>query len=207
VGWYSDRIKARAREALPNIMENPTEPLISVIRGSPYSIPVKYGALQVLEASQVTTQQKAQGAVAALAEAWRANPNLAQQRSTIILMRKLSINMIRRYGTEDANVYPLLERSYREAADTEEQITVVATLGALASDDSARILSGFLTDINNRLARGTLNQEDERMVRVIIPALGDTGRPAARQVLRATLQADWTGTVPRLAQEALRKIP
>jgi hypothetical protein len=122
-------------------------------------------------------------------------------------MRKLSLSMIRRYGTEDANVYPYLEKCYREGSDQEEQIASIAALSALASDDSARILSAFLMDINTRLARGTLTQEDERMVRVIIPALGHTGRPGARNALRATLQADWTSTVLVLAQDALKKIP
>ena len=207
VGWYSDRVKSRAREALPKIMDNPTEPLISVIRSSSYNYATKLGAIQTLEASDVTTQQKSQGAVASLSEAWRTSTNLVTQRSILISTRKLSLSMIRRYGTEDANVYPLLERCYREGADEEEQIAAIAALSALATDDSARILSSFLTDINTRLVRGTLTKEDERMVRVIIPALGNTGRPAARNALRATTQADWTSTVLKLAQDALKKIP
>jgi HEAT repeat protein len=205
--WYSDRIKSRAREALPQIMDNPTEPLLSVIKSSSYNYAVKLTALQTLEASEVTTQQKAQGAVAALAEAWRTSTNMATQRSTLITTRKLSLNMIRRYGTEDTNVYPLLEQCYREGSDEEEQISAIATLAALASDDSARRLSSFLYDMNTRLARGTLTQEDERLVRVIIPALGNTGKALARNALRAVLQADWTGAVQRLAQDALKKIP
>ena len=207
VGWYSDRAKSRAREALPKIMDNPTDPLVSVIKSSSYNFTVKYGALQVLEESDVTAQQKAQGAVAALSEAWRINISQSAFRSTVINMRKLSLSMIRRYGTEDANVYPLLEKCYREGSDQEEQIAAIAALSALASDDSARILSGFLMDINTRLTRGTLTQEDERMVRVVIPALGNTGRPGARNALRATLTADWTSTVHVLANDALKKIP
>ena len=207
VGWYSDRVKSRAREALPKIMDNPTEPLISVIKSSSYNYATKLGAIQVLEASSITTQQKSQGAVASLSEAWRVSTSLVAQQSILALTRKLSLSMIRRYGTEDANVYPLLERSYREGSDEEEQIAALAALAALASDDSARILSSFLNDMNVRLARGTLNREDERMVRVIIPALGNTGRPSARSTLRAVLLADWPGAVHVLAQDALKKIP
>jgi len=207
VGWYSDRVKSKAKNAMPKILENPTDPLISVITSSSYTYTIKYSALQVLEASQVTSRQKAQGAVAALGEAWRNVTNIGTQRTILINIRKLSLDMIRRYGTEDANVYPLLERSYREGSDEQEQISALAALSALASDDSARILSNFLNDMNTRVARGTLTREDERMVRVIIPALGDTGRPLARNALRRVLQEDWTGTVQRLAQDALKKIP
>ncbi|MDR2471476.1 MAG: hypothetical protein LBD09_05140 [Treponema sp.] len=205
-GWYTDRTKARAREALPKIMDNPTEPLISVIKSSSYNYAVKYGAIQTLEASEVTAQQKSQGAVASLTEAWRTNTNLVGQRSILANTRKLDLSMIRRYGTEDPAVYPLLERCYREGIDEEEQIAAIAALSALATDDSARRLSSFLLDMNTRLARGTLTKEDERLVRVIIPALGNTGRPIARNALRAVLQADWTGAVQRLAQDALKKI-
>ncbi|MDR2048519.1 MAG: hypothetical protein LBP69_03615 [Treponema sp.] len=205
-GWYSDRVKSRARQALPNIMDNPTDPLVSVIKSSSYNNNVKYAALEVLEASDVTAQQKASGAVASLAEAWRVSTSLVGQRSILTSNRKLALSMIRRYGTEDTNVYPLLERCYREGADEEEQIAALAALSALATDDSARRLSAFLADMNERLRRGTLTREDERMVRVIIPALGNTGRPLARVALRSVLNLDWTGAVQRLAQDALKKI-
>jgi hypothetical protein len=205
-GWYSDRVKSRARQALPNIMDNPTEPLVSVIKSSSYNYSVKYAALEVLEASDVTSQQKASGAVASLAETWRASTNLVGQRSILTNNRKLALSMIRRYGTEDTNVYPFLERCYKEGADEEEQIAALAALSALATDDSARRLSSFLADMNERLRRGTLTREDERMVRVIIPALGNTGRPLARTALRSVLNLDWTGAVQRLAQDAIKKI-
>jgi hypothetical protein len=206
VGWYSERIKSRANEALPKIMDNPSEPLTSVIKSSEYGYNVKLGALQVLEAADITTQQKAAGAVAALVDAWKQATNIVGERSTLTRTRKLALSMIRRYGTEDANVYPALERSYREGADEEEQIAAIAALSALATDDSARRLSSFLMDMNQRMRSGTLTREDERMVRVIIPALGNTGRQSARPALRSVLNLDWTGAVQRLAQDALKKI-
>jgi HEAT repeat protein len=205
--WYADRVKSRARQALPIIMDNPTEPLISIIRSSSYDYSVKLTALQTLEASSVTTQQKSQGAVAALTETWRASTNLVGQRSILASTRKLALNMIRRYGTDDANVYSLLENSYRQGIDEEEQIAAIGALSALATDDSARRLSTYIHDINTRLDRGTLTKEDERIIRILIPALGQTGRPLARDALRSVLQKDWTGAVHALAQEALRKIP
>lgn len=205
-GWYSDRVRARAREALPKIMDNPTDPLVSVIKSSSYNYAVKYSALQVLEGSEITAQQKAQGAVAALSEAWRTSTSAVGQRTILANIRKLALSMIRRYGTEDANVYPLLDRCYKEGLDAEEQIAAIAALAALATDDSARRLSGFIYDMNIRLTRESLTAEDERLIRVLIPALGNTGRPLARDALRSVLQVDWTGAVQRLAQDALKKI-
>jgi hypothetical protein len=206
-GWYSQRIKDRARKALPNIMENPSDPLTSVIKSSSYGYSVKYSALQVMEESNVTSAQKSTAAVAALAEAWRSATNVQGQRSVLMQTRKLALNMIRKYGTEDTNVYPLIERCYREGADPEEQISAVSTLSALATDDSARRLSSFLFDMNTRRKDDTLTREDERMVRVIIPALGATHKKIGQPALKAVLNNDkWTGAVQRLAMDAMKKL-
>jgi hypothetical protein len=122
-------------------------------------------------------------------------------------IRKKSLDMIRRYGTEDTNVYPLIERCYREGADPEEQISAISTLSALATDDSARRLSSFLMDMNTRRKDDTLTREDERMVRVIIPALGNTHKKIGQPALKAILNNDkWTGAVQRLAMDAMKKL-
>jgi hypothetical protein len=205
-GWYSERVKDRARLALPKIIDNPSDPLISIIKSSSYSYGVKYQALQVLEASDITAQQKAAGAVAALTDVWNSSTNVSGQRATLAQNRKLALGMIRRYGTEDANVYRLLERCYKEGYDEEEQISALAVLSALASDDSVRLLASFLADMTARMRSGVLTREDERLIRVIIPALGNTGKPSARNPLQTVLNNDWTSAVKVLARDALKKI-
>ncbi|MDR0600051.1 MAG: hypothetical protein LBG84_08230 [Treponema sp.] len=207
IAWYTERVKSRAKEALPKILDNPTESLVSVIKSSSYNYQVKYTALQVLEAADVTTQQKSQGAVAALTESWRNTTASISQRSILANMRKFALSMIRRYGTEDANVYPALSRCYKEGIDPEEQIGAIKALEKLATDDSVRILSGFLNDINVRLASGALTREDERLVREIIPSLGATGRPSAKEALRTVTQYGWTSAVLKLAQDNMKKLP
>jgi hypothetical protein len=204
--WYSERVKDRAKQALPNIIDNPSDPLISILKSSSYSYSVKYQALQVLEGSDVTTQQKAAGAVASLADVWNSSTSVSGQRATLAMNRKLSLGMIRRYGTEDSNVYRLLERSYKEGYDEEEQIAALSALSALASDDSVRLLSSFLADMTMRMRNGMLTREDERLIRVIIPALGNTGKASARMPLQTVLNNDWTSAVKVLARDALKKI-
>jgi HEAT repeat protein len=204
VGWYSDRIKNQAAASLPAILADPSEPLTSVIKSSGYPYEVKYQALRTIENSEVTTRSKAAVAVTAFAEAWRASTSDTRQRIILANTRKLAISMIRRYGTDDASVYPLLERSYTGGIDEEEQFGTVMALAALGTDDSARLLSNFLLAINTNLRRGLLTQGDERMVRAIIPALGATGRSLGAPALRDVLAADWTNAVKNLANEALK---
>jgi hypothetical protein len=177
-----------------------------VIKSPGYTYDIKYHALQVEENSESTTRSKAEVAVTALTAAWNSATSDMRQRASLTGSRKLTISMIRRYGTEDAAVYPLLERCYKEGIDEEEKLGAVATLAALGTDDAARLLSSFLMDFNIRLQRGLINQADERMVRAVIPALGATGRPIARPALNSVLAMDWTNAVKNLASQALRSI-
>jgi hypothetical protein len=205
-GWYSERIKQQANASLPIILADPSEPLSSVIRGSGYPYTTKFLALQTIENSNVSNESKAAIALTALTEGWRASTNDVRLRMDLASMRKQSINMIRSYGTSDAAVYPLLERSYKEGIDTEERLNAIATLSTLGTEDAARLLSSFLMIINGKLQSGTLTQVDEQMVRAIIPALGATGQAIARPALRSVQALDWTNAVKNLATEALTNI-
>jgi HEAT repeat protein len=120
--------------------------------------------------------------------------------------RKLAMSMIQRYKTDNSAVYPLLERSYKEGTDWEERLGAVSTLGTLATPEAGQLLANFLNDFNSGLQRGTLTQNDERMIREVIPALGNTGQAAGRAALRTVLALDWTNAVKELAREAMAKI-
>jgi HEAT repeat protein len=186
-------------------MSNPTESLISIIRSSD-NFSVKHSALQTFETADISTQEKAQGAVASLAAAWYTNTNISAQRTIQGRTRKLALGMISRYGTSDASVYPNIDNSYKRGADDEEKIAALQALSVLASDEAVRLLSSYLYDMNTRLDRGTLTKNDERLVRVIIPALGSTGNKAALASLNTVEQKDWTGAVHKLAQSAIKKL-
>ena len=205
-GWYSNRIKDQASKSLPFIAKDPTPYMTEVVRGSGYNYPTKYVALQTIEAAPgLDNSNKVSVAVAALAEGWRATTSDLQLRNTLANMRLLSIRMINKYKTADESIYPLLERSFTQGA-MDEKLAAVAALAAQGTDESARRLSKFLMDLNARRQSGNIRQEDEQMVRALIPALGQTGRPIGRPALNAVVSLDWTPAVKTLAQNALRQI-
>ncbi|MDR1277591.1 MAG: hypothetical protein LBK02_02450, partial [Treponema sp.] len=182
IGWYSDRIKAQALKSLPIISADPKEPMTQVIQSGGYNYATKLAALQAIENSGISSPAKAEVAVTALSEGWRASTADPRQRGILNQMRKLAMNMIYRYGTEAETVYPLLERSYTQYADRidgdqGEALDAIATLAALGTDESARRLSKFLEDLNTKRQRDNIRQKEEGLVREIIPALGKTGRP------------------------------
>lgn len=205
-GWYNKRIREQAERSLPYIMDNPEVPLNSLIRSSAYTYDIKFLALQRMEASKAPADAIARVAVIALAEGWRASTMDVKQRVQLGNSRKLAIDMIRRYKTEDTTVLPLLERSYKEGIDTEEKLNAVAALSAIGTDDAARLLSNFLLALNAKRKANNITQEDEQLVRAVIPALGATGKSVARPALQAVEYQDWTNYVKTLAQDALKQI-
>lgn len=205
-GWYNKRIREQAERSLPYILDNPEVPLTSLIRSSAYTYDIKFLALQRMEASNAPVDAKARVAVIALAEGWRASTMDVKLRVQLGNSRKLAIDMIRRYKTEDTTVLPLLERSYKEGIDTEEKLNAVAALSAIGTDDAARLLSNFLLALNAKRKANNITQEDEQLVRAVIPALGATGKSVARPALQAVEYQDWTNYVKTLAQDALKQI-
>jgi hypothetical protein len=207
VGWYTERIKSQAAAALPNILEDPTESMLDVIQSSAYPYDAKYTALRAIEQATISNDKKAAVAVVALGEGWRSSTSNPRLRMELAQIRKLSLDMIRRYGTADAAVYPLLDRSYRDGLDEEERFGAVTALASLATDESVRLLASYLTVINMELQDGSLTQAGERMVRILIPALGATRHTGALTVLRSVQAKGWTHAVKALATDALRNIP
>ena len=206
-GWYNRRVKDQAVASLPYIIDDPSEPLSSILKSSGYSYDTKLLALQKEEESKAPPSSKATVAVLALSEGWKAATNDVKQRMQLANMRKLSIDMIKRYGSADPAAIPLLGQSYTMGIDSEERLSSVAALAAIGSDAAARTLANFLLDLNKKRQDGNITAEDERMVRAVIPALGSTAKPIARTALRMVENVDWTNAVKVLAAEALKKIP
>ena len=208
-GWYADRIRTQASISLGIILEDPTEPLLSVIQNSGNSYEIRHVALRTSERSQSSNENKAKVAVAALIEGWRQQVSDQVQRQHLYQMRLLALNMLRRYGTQDPAVYPPMDRSYMNG-DMDEKLATLQALAALASEDSARLLSGYLNTIHIRRVSNILTPADEQLVRVIIPALGtvgSVGRIHSRPILVQVQQSnDWTNAVKNLAADALRRI-
>jgi len=207
IGWYSDRIKSQAAKSLPLISDNPAPFMMEIVRGSGYNYAAKLTALRTAEAARGgDNKDKVALAVAALNEGWRSSTNDVQLRSTLADMRKMSIGMINRYKTDDESIYPLLERSYTQGVDAQEKLYAIAALASQGTDESARRLSNFLMDLNAKRMSGNIRQEEEQMVRAIIPAIGQTGRSEGRSALNAVGASNWTPAVNALAQNALRQL-
>jgi HEAT repeat protein len=205
VGWYSKRIQDQAVRSLDFIAEDPVPYMLNIVKGASFNYDTKYAAVKAVETSKrVNNKKKADVAVAGLGEGWRSSTSDAHNRVVLADMRKLSIQMINKYRTDDEAIYPLLERSYT-LGDMDEKLATVAALASQRTAKSAEQLSKFLMDLNVKRLNGNIKQEDEQAVRAIIPALGQTGRPEGRPALASVSASGWPPAVAKLADDAIKQ--
>lgn len=204
VGWYNRRIKDQAAQTLPFIVDDPSSALTAIIRSGGYD--VKLLALEKENASKAPADARAGVALAGLEEGWRAATNDVKDRIVLSRLRKLAVDMLVKSGSSSPAAVPLLEKSYKEGIDTEERIAAVNALSLNRSDEAMRALSSFLMMLNGKRRSGNITQEDERIVRVVIPAIGVHGSPLGRPALQAVEYQDWTNAVKLLAADALKRL-
>jgi len=180
--------------------------MLNLIRSPNYDYSIKYTALQTIEKTNVAPANKSEVAVAALNEGHKAVTGDVKLKGILADMRKLSLNMIGRYRSNDQAIYQLMRKSYlNRDSDAQEKIAAINAIASQKTDEAAALLSEFLTTLNQRYS--TLNQEETQMIRVIIPALGNTGRPSARTALTQVTKLDYTSGIKTLATQALNQIP
>jgi hypothetical protein len=206
VGWYSRRVQDQAHKSLDLIAEDPMPYMMGIVEGLAYNYDTKYAVVKAIDASKkVDNKKKADIAVAGLTEGWKSATTDAHLRGVLADMRKLSIQMINKYKSDDEAIYPLLERSYA-LGDMDEKFAAVSALASQRTVASAECLSKFLMELNTKRVSGNITQEDERKVRAVIPALGQTGRLEGRAALIGVGSSGWPPAVKKLADDALKQL-
>jgi hypothetical protein len=201
-GWYQSWVKKEANNSLSQIQEDGTDQLVSALQDPAYNYDQKLLALQTIEKSSAADDAKAKAAVAGLNQGWLGSSNVPDKQYKLTRLRKLALSMIGRYGTEDAAVIGLANRSYRYGTDEEEQFNTISALSKIASDDAVQLLGTYVTEINEKQARGAFKQMDERRIRALIIGLGDTHNQKAKPYLLSIPSLGWTPAIVKLAKQA-----
>jgi hypothetical protein len=208
-GWYSQRIRTQATKSLPFIAKDPSPFMLNLITNPKYDYPTKYIALQTIEKTNANPKKKSEVAVAALGEGHKAVTSDVKLKGILADMRKLALNMIGKYRSDDPIIYVLMRKSYSNRdSDTQEKMTAINAIASQKTDEAADLLSEFLTAFNDTAVNNTpsLNPEQTQLIRVIIPGLGITGRPRARTALSTVAMFEYTPAIKNLATEALKQI-
>jgi len=205
-GWYSQRIRTQATKSLPFIAKDPSPFMLNLIISPKYDYPTKFIALQTIEKTNADPKKKAEVAVAALSEGHKAVTSDVKLKGSLADMRKMALDMLRKYRSDDPTIYMLMRRSYTNRdSDIQERMAAINAIAAQRTDEAADLLSEFLTTLNGRSS--SLSQDETQIIRVLIPALGNTGRPSARTALNTVAMSEYTPAIKSLATQAMAKIP
>ncbi|MDR0495770.1 MAG: hypothetical protein LBG95_09130 [Treponema sp.] len=206
VGWYSKRIQEQALKSLDLIAEDPLPFMLDILDGMAYDYNTKYAVVKAIETSKrVSNAKKAGFAVVGYTEGWKIPAIDLHSKVLLADMRKLAIHMVNKYKPDDEAIYPLLERSYIYG-DVDEKFAAVSALASQRTEAAAALLSKFLMELNAKRLSGNITQEDEHMVRAVIPALGHTGRSEGRTALNSVRSSGWPPAVKKLAEEATKQL-
>jgi len=211
IGWFDSAIRNMAANALPNIVEDPADIIIALIRDASNNPAVKYEAWRGMLRTNAPDSSKARVAAAALDVGWGfLTANLEFQRQ-LREMRLSAIDTIRVMGVADSSVYANLQRSYRNnftaiAPDYDEIHRTLAALSASGSDEAVDLLFGFLHELHHRRQFGPWGMRERQVLQMLIPALGASRTQSVQAIaLLSAIQrsGDYTHVEQGWARNAL----
>ena len=214
VRGYDKDIQAMAYDALPNIVEDPGEVIIQIIRDTSNNPLIKLRAWEEMLRTRAPDSSKAKVAAAALDTGWTYSTSDRIFQENLKTMRKGALDIIRDLGAEDASVYTNLKRSYDRnfistAPDYVEIKKTLDALSALKTDDAVNLLLGFLEELHSRRRSGTWGNRERYVMQLLIPniAATKTQNPRVRTVLTTIQRSqDYTGAEQGWARDALKEL-
>ena len=202
-GWYSQRIKERAKTALVNMLADPSDILMEIMRES---IPeIKLAALQASEASQAPEAKRITMAIFALDAALTEQTQDQRKASRYGELRSMAIDILIKLKAKNDAAVDLLRQVIDKNFDVNERLNAVVALGILGSDTATKNLADLMDKQNQRQAAG-IPDSDNRFTTALMRALGATKNPLGRPVLLAVEYSNYTPAMTRIAREAMQEI-
>lgn len=205
-GWYREFVKQTARAAVAALLQDPSNLFRDVVQSSYYPNTLKYAALSYVDRSTLGNDQKADFASRSLVQAWRSYSNDQRVQREFTDFRRLALVMIRKYGSNASSaVYQAMERSLRQG-NLDEKLDCIPALGALKTAESLNIIISYVQILNDNRRISNSQSIDDRLMRSLVPEIGESGDPSVRDMLYQVQAAPWSNTVLGLARDALAKL-
>ena len=214
VGSYDPSIRQIASTALPNIVDDPGDVSIEIIRDTSSIPSVKLTAWNEMLRTRAPDTSKARVAAAALEMGWTYNTTNEGYRKNLSDMRKGAIDAIRQFGISDDSVYANLELSYsrnfvNNTPDYDEIVKTLNTLTAINTPESVAILYKFLQELNGRRRNGPWANKERQLFEWVVSCLRRTGTqsPDVRILLTTISRTDtYTSQERIMARDALNTL-
>jgi hypothetical protein len=214
IGTYEIPVKQMASNALPNIVEDPSDVLIEIIRDVSGDPNVKIAAYREIFRTKAPDSSKAKVASAALESGWSYSTPNRNFQGILRTMRKEAIGAIGVYGAADPSIYINLEKSYSNNfisrdPDNDEVAAALNALTALKTDEAVGLLYKFLLELNGRRRNGPWGNKERRYFEWIVGCIGKTGTQSSDvRYLLTTISsnANYTGQEQTMARNAMTSL-
>jgi hypothetical protein len=204
--WYREFVKQSARSAFNALLQDPTSLLPDIIMSAQYSPLLKQRALEHVNNAAIDNAQKADIASKSLVQGWRTFSNNQRVMRELAGFRRLALQMIRQYGTDQTNeTYTALSRSLSEGS-LDEKLDCIPALGAVKTTESITIILNYVQMLNANRRLANSQPIDDRLMRSLIPAMSESNDARIRDMLHQVQATSWSNTVLNMVQEALSKI-
>lgn len=202
--WYSQRVKKAAEDALPNIMEDPTDIVNQVLQADLTSS--KIAALKYEIASKAPNDKKIASALAAFSVGNKSRTDKNIDKAALKTLRINAMKGLISLNDKGADSTAQCITAW-EVADVDEKLTILATLGANGSDTAAGALSDIINDYNNQKDSGLVYDELDRLAKAAIQNAGLTkNKKVEMSLLSVKANNKWSGSVLQAAADALKNI-
>ncbi|MBI9108240.1 MAG: hypothetical protein JEZ04_15930 [Spirochaetales bacterium] len=204
VGRYSRDSVAKADRALKNMLEDPTDLLIKIVKDdTPFSI--RLAALEVENRSAASAERKTELANTAIEVSLIYNAVTPSEREYQTRTKVRACEMIRDLGVANQAAVQWLDLMLNSSENVNEIVICLQALGTYSSDEAVAVLSKYLDFHNERRALGIL-YKDERAIRECINALGSSGNQNAKPSLRMVEFSNWSNQTIRMAKNAAKNL-
>ncbi len=204
VGWYSRRIRDKAKAVLEYISNDPTDPIISILNGDSDYIS-KELALNLENKSSASAANKNKVAVLAVKESLRYSANNKVEENQLTKLRLAAMNILISNKYNGLDIIDDISMVYTRTTDINEKLLVIQTFGINGTDEAVAWLSRNLSNYNSRQLDGnSANQTELLYIKQLINSLVTSGNVYAKPVLLEVQFSNYTPAITRLAKNAIK---
>ena len=205
VGWYSRRTRGIAKEVLAEMLEDPSDEILTIMRDAGYKN--KLVALNVELESTASPEGKEKVVIDALKQGVEIYSSDPTDQVDLYQLRIAALTACYQLGISDAGSLAFLERAYREAEKLEEKILIVQAVGTNGSDEAVSLMADWLNVFHDKMVSGLNPNNDEiTLITQLIYGLEISGNELAAPVLSEIEVYGYSNKINRAAAAALKKI-
>jgi hypothetical protein len=201
---FSRKITQEAEQALDTMVDDPSDILMGLIKYES-SFDLKVKGLEAEDRSRASSSRKVEVATEALRQGLENKPSDVEENTSLSELRTKAMGMLIKYKVQNRDALPLLERVFYINNSDNEKAFAIETLKAMASTESAEILTRYLAFQNDRKEFG-YSPQDNRIVIATVRALGEMNSRVGYEELLKTKYSGYPAVVNREVDMALKQL-